>query len=181
MATTCKECGAELIPGTLFCPACGAGVDVPTVKEHREVPGSPFAGGTTDTIQRVALPTREPVADQAPITPQTPWQLRILNTGRVIVPPQAGQWILGRKDPRLRLPEPPNVDLTEDGAYEAGVSRRHLLLFWRQGRLYAKDLGSTNGTWINRQPLPPESARPLGFGDEIRMGNLLLRIERREE
>jgi hypothetical protein len=47
------------------------------------------------------------------------------------------------------------------------VSRRHAALVHRDGRWYVEDMGSLNGTFVNRRRV--ESA-PLEDGDEIQIG-----------
>lgn len=49
------------------------------------------------------------------------------------------------------------------------VSRRHACILRRQGRMFVKDLGSTNGTYLNDQPLT--GPQPLHDGDQIRIGD----------
>jgi diguanylate cyclase (GGDEF)-like protein len=48
------------------------------------------------------------------------------------------------------------------------VSRRHCLLSERDGNVYVRDEGSTNGTWLNGVQIPQES--PLRSGDLIKVG-----------
>ncbi len=48
------------------------------------------------------------------------------------------------------------------------ISRRHARITFRAGRYYVEDLGSTNGTFLNDQPI--QSQTPLNHGDVIRLG-----------
>ena len=48
------------------------------------------------------------------------------------------------------------------------VSRRHLLVRWHDGTLFARDLGSRNGTLLNGRPLDGE--RAIAAGDELSAG-----------
>ena len=52
---------------------------------------------------------------------------------------------------------------------DARVSRQHLEIVARPDGLYARDLGSANGTWINGRQLSGEPVR-LENGAEIQLG-----------
>jgi hypothetical protein len=56
------------------------------------------------------------------------------------------------------------------------ASARHASLTFRGRVWYLEDLGSTNGTLLNGRPV--SRAQPLGFGDEIAVGQTRLRLER---
>jgi pSer/pThr/pTyr-binding forkhead associated (FHA) protein len=56
------------------------------------------------------------------------------------------------------------------------VSAEHALLTFRGRAWYVEDRGSTNGTWLNGQRV--ETYLPLGYGDEIQVGQVRLRLER---
>ena len=59
---------------------------------------------------------------------------------------------------------------------EDTVSRLHAALFWREGRLYLEDLGSSNGTFVNGQRVT--TMRAVSPGDVVRFGALRGSIER---
>ena len=54
------------------------------------------------------------------------------------------------------------------------VSRRHARISVQGGQAVAEDLGSTNGTYVNDQPI--SGPRPLGPGDKIRVGGTVLEL-----
>jgi len=56
------------------------------------------------------------------------------------------------------------------------VSADHAMLTFRGRAWYVEDRGSTNGTWVNGQRV--ESYLPLGYGDEIQVGQVRLRLDR---
>ena len=70
----------------------------------------------------------------------------------------------------------PDVDLDADDP-EAKVSRRHARIMRRSDKYFIEDLGSTNGTFINRgRRLLPGDRQPLQDGDEIIVGKTFLRF-----
>ena len=56
------------------------------------------------------------------------------------------------------------------------ASGEHCVLTFRGRAWYVEDLGSTNGTSVNNVPV--DGLAPLGFGDEIGVGEVRLRLER---
>lgn len=87
----------------------------------------------------------------------------------------SGEVYLGRSpegvDPRIFLPLP-------DGQ----VSRRHAHIRKENKGYVIEDLGSTNGTLVNGEPLPARQPRALRDGDEIRISLTMLvyRVQRDE-
>ena len=75
--------------------------------------------------------------------------LRVRGTGQHIELPSAATFTLGRVAAPGDPPEPrATVCLPSEGK---GTSLVHALFEWRQGRLWCRDAGSTNGTFANRQ------------------------------
>jgi hypothetical protein len=71
----------------------------------------------------------------------------------------------------------PDVDLDSDDP-EAKVSRRHARITHRGGQYYIEDLGSTNGTFVNRgRRLLPGDRQPLRDGDEVIVGKTFLKFQ----
>ncbi|HEY4190650.1 MAG TPA: FHA domain-containing protein [Candidatus Limnocylindrales bacterium] len=59
------------------------------------------------------------------------------------------------------------------------ASAEHTVLTFRGRAWYAEDLGSTNGTFVNGVPV--ERVAPLGFGDELQVGEVRFRLDRGRE
>jgi len=71
----------------------------------------------------------------------------------------------------------PDVDLDEDDA-EAKVSRRHARIVSHNSQYFIEDLGSTNGTFVNRgRRLLPGKRHMLQNGDEIIVGKTFLKFQ----
>ncbi|HET7169136.1 MAG TPA: FHA domain-containing protein [Candidatus Limnocylindrales bacterium] len=56
------------------------------------------------------------------------------------------------------------------------ASAEHAVLTYRGRSWYVEDLGSTNGTYVNGRAVA--SLAPLGFGDELSIGQVRMRLER---
>jgi hypothetical protein len=70
----------------------------------------------------------------------------------------------------------PDVDLDSDDP-EAKVSRRHARITRRGEQYFIEDLGSTNGTFLNRgRRLLPGDRQSLRDGDEVIVGKTFLRF-----
>jgi len=78
--------------------------------------------------------------------------------------------MLGRSDPVDQVE--PDVDLSFHGGFEQGVSRRHAIIALRENGYTLEDLGSTNGTFHNREKVIPGSPVTLVEGDVIYLGKM---------
>ena len=71
----------------------------------------------------------------------------------------------------------PDVDLDAFDS-DAKVSRRHARIKRANGAYYIEDLGSTNGTYVNRgRRLLPGNVEVLKDGDEVIVGKTFLRFQ----
>ena len=84
----------------------------------------------------------------------------------------------------LREPVRVDGDVTvgrkpEPGVHATGdryMSARHARFRAQGGRVTVTDLDSKNRTYVNEQPIPPHQERALNPGDQVRMGNTVLRL-----
>jgi hypothetical protein len=56
------------------------------------------------------------------------------------------------------------------------ASAEHAILTFRGRTWYVEDLGSTNGTYVNGGPV--DGVAPVGYGDEVQVGQVRFRLER---
>lgn len=64
------------------------------------------------------------------------------------------------------------VDLKPFGGYENGVSRRHARIRRTDHGFEILDLGSSNGTWMNKKRLVPDQPYLLENGAQVFLGRL---------
>ncbi len=89
--------------------------------------------------------------------------------------PTKDEVMIGREDSISEVF--PDVDLTGLGGMEKGVSRRHAVIH-RSGADYTvEDMGSTNGTYINKKRIQPYAPQTIKPGDEVRFGKLSLSVK----
>ncbi|MCI5066144.1 FHA domain-containing protein [bacterium] len=70
----------------------------------------------------------------------------------------------------------PEVDLDEVDV-DAKISRKHAVIRCSLDSMLVRDLGSLNGTFLNRsEQLDPERDYPLSGGDELIVGNLIFAV-----
>jgi pSer/pThr/pTyr-binding forkhead associated (FHA) protein len=100
--------------------------------------------------------------------------LVIPSSGRRVVVPMKSQLRIGRADARRDMQ--PEIDLSEDGAAGAGVSRLHAVVVQTDQGVAITDLDSANGTRLNDRRLPPNLPYALESGDEIKLGELLIHV-----
>jgi EAL domain-containing protein (putative c-di-GMP-specific phosphodiesterase class I) len=82
-----------------------------------------------------------------------------------------GLVLVGRTDPEAA--HRPDIDLAPFDA-EHLVSRRHAQLECRGGAVTVRDLGSSNGTFVDGEALPALVPRPLRDQQRVRFGHLTL-------
>ncbi|MDY7079528.1 MAG: zinc ribbon domain-containing protein [Chloroflexota bacterium] len=169
----CPNCSAQLEPGSNFCDMCGASVSA--------VPPPSFASAPPPPSAPAPIPSPAPVATPLPTPPRPVYPSGAAIRGRLVAqstnvtipfPPGKTEVVIGREDPVSNVF--PEIDLTDHGGDEGGVSRRHARIFVQGDQVLVEDLNSTNYTYVNQQRLTPEQPHPLNDGDEIRFGRVKL-------
>ena len=153
---SCPNCSAENMSGVTYCDECGTKLDSAPAVATATVP-APASGGS-DTA---ASPAKMVLTRGGTIGKEFPVE-------------QSGETQIGRWDPDGGAF--PEIDLTQDDP-EAKISRKHARIFVQDGVYMLEDVGSLNGTYINRGPrLMPGSPQPLKNGDELVMGKTFFKF-----
>jgi len=180
---TCERCGTNNLDGSRYCDECGAALWL--------------AGRSGPVAQSNGNDSRgkkeSPVTVARPGNSSAPPVVLEHSTGAVAIVPQSAsltiergksagkQFSLGRSGSEIGRWDAdggvfPDVDLDSDDP-EAKVSRKHARISVQNGLYEIEDLGSTNGTFVNRGPrLKPGQRQPLNDGDEIIVGKTFLRF-----
>jgi len=161
----CPVCQAEHPENTLFCDECGS-----YLLGGSQTETDPLATGELTRKEREET-SEAPGVD---ITSPLGLKLTILYSGRDVEVPLTKEVNIGRLDPASAWF--PEVDLTSDDGLEKGVSRHHAKITRRGREVFIEDLGSINGTFLNRKKLIPYLSQVLKSGDELRLGKLILRV-----
>lgn len=121
-------------------------------------------------------PIVQPGEQTEPIEQPLPWvvELRVVGTASVLQVRIQRELIIGRSDPRFT--SKPDIDLESYEGYQMGVSRRHAALFPKHNRVILRDLGSSNGTYINGRRLLQGQDYRVRHGDTLTIGKLQLQV-----
>lgn len=99
------------------------------------------------------------------------WTLSILNGSSAgLVAP------LGEGEGEIVLGRAHDADVVFS---DEGLSRRHAIVFRRGGELWVRDLGSTNGTFVEATRV--EGEHVLSAGDTLRLAKTVMRVQKRSE
>ena len=161
----CPNCQAKYPENTLFCNECGS-----------YLLGDKPEGTDPLAAEEVTWMEREETSEvpEEGVTSPLGLRLTIPDSGSDVEVPLTRGVNIGRLDPASA--SFPDVDLTSYGGLEKGVSRRHAKINRRGNEVIIEDLGSINGTFLNREKLKPYLPQALKSGDELQLGKLILRV-----
>ena len=151
MAQHCPECGFVNAEGANYCQRCGAYLAV-AAESAREPSTATYRVGETGELIPVELD--EVVSEGAALVIRS-------GGGRV------GESFALQGD-RMTVGRRPDSDVFLD---DVTVSRDHALIVRRNGAYWLDDLGSLNGTYVNRRRI---DSHRLEDGDELQVGKYKL-------
>ena len=156
MALHCPECGFVNVDGANYCQKCGSYL------------GDTGAGEAQAETGRTATYRRSgETGDFVPVDVAD-----VVEDAGAAVVIRAGGGRVGESFPlgadRVTIGRRPDSDVLLD---DVTVSRDHALIVRRSGDWYLDDLGSLNGTYVNRERI---ESRRLDDGDELQVGKYKL-------
>jgi pSer/pThr/pTyr-binding forkhead associated (FHA) protein len=162
----CNQCGHENPEGSRFCSQCGTmlpGADRPVA------PGRPGPGGVTDTPMLAPVGAEE--AEREQLTAEDEAAVQALPAGSALLivqrGPNAGSRFLLDTDV-VTAGRHPDSDIFLD---DVTVSRRHAEFRRDAAGVRVRDVGSLNGTYVNRDRIDEVQ---LANGDEVQIGKYRL-------
>jgi hypothetical protein len=165
---TCPECRLQEPEGSLFCSNCGARLFADDQHADRNV--LPFVKSAPPGSTPAPL-----VGKRAqPAEAATGIRFIIPLSGRQVALPLKDRLEIGRHDTLREIK--PDLDLSQDGGAEAGVSRLHAAIVHTAQGPAIMDLDSVNGTWVNNYRIPPRLPFAIDSGDELKLGELVVHV-----
>ena len=145
----CPECGFVNSEGANYCQKCGAFL-------------SDVQGESDDTTAAWQL---DETGDMRPLDPEA-----VAQGGTLVIRSGGGRsgetfQVAGEQ---MRIGRSPDAEVFLD---DVTVSRNHALLVRRRDGLFIDDLGSLNGTYVNRRRI---ESHKLVDGDELQIGKYKL-------
>lgn len=159
MTIVCPNCHHQEPDGAFFCSECGFKLifdDGLSTAAIHSVDSSITRAGK-------APPPPPPIQTSDALV-----SLHIVRTGQILPLLGREEFTIGRVSQGQSIL--PDVDLTPYEAYSQGVSRLHATIIINNSEISIKDLGSSNGTRINNNKIPPHKYHTLTHGDIITLG-----------
>ena len=159
MARHCSECGFTNAEGANYCQRCGAFIGAP--EDHD--PSHPGGAGSSTATYRI---------DEAGELVPVDLEDVVAQGGGAALVVRAGSGRVGESFPlerdRMTIGRRPDSDVFLD---DVTVSRDHALVVRRGEEFHLDDLGSLNGTYVNRRRI---ESHHLADGDELQVGKYKL-------
>lgn len=187
----CSTCGTENLEGSQYCDECGGRLEALSPVEkpelQRQHSGEHVFQSASVTSMGIPLivedSKHERSTKEKPVIEEDesekPVHARlIIERGSSV----GAEFLLSAEESQIGRWDAdngifPDVDLDACDP-EAKVSRRHARIVHEKGLYMVEDLGSTNGTFVNRgRRLIPGNPHVLQDGDEIIVGKTFLRFQ----
>ena len=164
----CNQCGHQNPDGSRFCGSCGAALSRAGVGERQ--------ADSTSTISLAAL---EGALEAEPATPPAGPAPETADSGALEALPSGSALLVVKRGPNAGSRFLLDGEVTTAGRHpesdifldDVTVSRRHAEFVREGGGFLVRDVGSLNGTYLNRERI---DAAGLAGGDEVQIGKYRL-------
>ena len=170
----CTACGRQNPDDARFCSQCGTRL-VTVVSSQPEVPAqagaSPAGAGGTDATMTFRAPAKSDFGDERALNEEDAAAVDALPSGSALLVvqrgPSAGSRFLLDTDVVTAGRHPDSEIFLDD----VTVSRRHAEFVRGPQGFTVRDVGSLNGTYVNRDRI---DSKVLSGGDEVQIGKFRL-------
>lgn len=160
MANICSKCKHDNRVGVLICEQCGHMLE--ELSEAKQTKNTiEFAAPPPNVTAELNLPDRLVVTVP-----------RSKNKEPIVLDSTRENFTFGRNEDGNIV----DVDLMPYGADRLGVSRKHARIFYSGHTWMIEDLGSTNGSYLNRRPMSVNTPHVIRNGDELVFGRMLIQV-----
>ncbi len=206
----CPNCGTKNRPSLLFCEKCGSdsleyekiiddSVAPKVVEQPRETTAANNAGNAVKMVRICDCGTHNPVnvrkcsncgEDISFITPVNELEQPGNPSGQESNQNQGNEvrYVLSTLDGEYAYEITENItvigrecSMNQYLASKKYVSRRHAELLRENGKIYIKNLSSTNYTYINNDKIEDQKYVELKDGDELGLGGKIVNDERQND
>ena len=172
MSIICPNCHHQEPEGAMFCSNCGTKL----IDED----GLSTASIQPTDSQLLKMGTGSFASPPPPVSAiDAEASLHIVRTGQILPLVGREEFTIGRVSEGQSIL--PDIDLTPYEAYSQGVSRLHATIKLRDKQIFIVDLGSSNGTRINKNKLMPHKEYGLSHGDVITLGRFKIQALLRQD
>lgn len=161
----CPKCFSKNEPSAEYCTFC----QTPLRQRFANVHTTARVSGDATVPELIA-----PCKEWETAVPHLGFALLIMSQPNPVVVERGAIHVLGRFDGDPVEVETDLIDLSDYGAVELGVSRRHAEISYTGEAFVLRDLDSTNGTWLNQMRLTPNAHYVLQSNDQIILGRLVM-------
>ncbi len=161
----CPVCKESNDLEAVVCRNCGAALEDPFMDPGARTKTTNMPAVTPDTL-------RDWPIDEATV-PHDGIAVYLEGEFKPVYRDSSGEFVIGRKAGTAQITDG-LLDLSQQGGYARGVSRRHAVIRRTEHGYEILDLGSVNGTWLNDERLAPQKYYPLASGSHLRLGGMRL-------
>ncbi len=129
--------------------------------------------GQVSHRRRAGAPARRPAPEPTPAASRPPRSARATPQHLLVTAGALAGTSLGLTEQQITIGRADDATLVLDDDY---ASTRHARLFPQDGQWLVEDLGSTNGTYLDRQKVTAPTPVPIGV--PIRIGKTVLELRR---
>lgn len=157
----CPFCQRKNKEDAIRCQHCGV-----LLIAHK--PGS-FTTATIKTITAEYREKQPSLNERHGRLPFGSFALFVMDFEEPLVLKNQPKVIIGRD---VQANDEASLDMSRYGDLSLGISRHHAQIIYDNGLYTIEDLGSTNGTWLNRRRLTAKQPHPLQNNDQLWLGPL---------